>query len=97
MLVRPRRSGWPPNTPVGQSLAELLAQQPELAPALLDFEISFGSLDGGIWWIEQSTLPNLSGVRFALTLEQTDATQARINSPAVAAQWQILEWSGSVA
>jgi hypothetical protein len=97
MYVRPRRSGFPPNTPAGQSLAELLAQQPELVPTLLDFEISFGSLENGIWCIEQSTLPSLSGTRAVLTLVQTDAAQARINSPAVPARWQILEWSRSAA
>jgi hypothetical protein len=92
MQVRPR-SALPVNTALGQTLAEVLAQHPAQTAALLDFEISFGSLEDGILCIEQSTLPDLRGARAALTLRQLDATQARIDSPAGAVRWQILEWS----
>ena len=90
--VRPRQSAWPPDTLPGQSLADVLAKHPELAQVLLDFEISFGTLESGLWSIEQSTLPALRGTRKALTMSQISDSQARINSPAIAGRWQILEW-----
>jgi len=92
MQVRPRHSAWPPGTATGQSLAEVLARHPELAPSLLDFEISFGTLENGLWTVEQSTLPTLRGACAALNLRQLDATQARVDSSSGAAHWQILEW-----
>lgn len=92
MQVRPRRSPWPPGTPTGQSLAEVLARHPEQTAALLDFEISFGTLEDDLWHIEQSTLPMLRGVHTALTLRQLGPTQAHIDQPAGARHWQILEW-----
>jgi hypothetical protein len=93
MQVRPRRSAWPPGTPAGQNLAGVLAQHPEQTAALLDFEISFGTLEDGFWRVEQSTLPTLRGVRAALTLRQLDDTQACIDSREGTVRWQILEWS----
>jgi hypothetical protein len=93
MRVRPRHIAWPPSTPVGQSLAEVLVLHPEQTASLLDFEISFGTLEDGLWRIEQSTLPPLRGVQVAFTLRQLDDKQARIDSPAGTARWQILEWS----
>ncbi len=95
MQVRPRHSAWPPGTPAGQSLAEVLARHPEQTAALLDFEISFGTLEDGIWTVEQSTLPALRGVHVALTLRQLNDTQARIDCSAGATRWQILEWNCS--
>jgi hypothetical protein len=93
MRVRPRRTALPPNTPVGQNLAEVLTHHPKLAAALVDFEISFGTLDDGLWSIEQSTLPLLRGARIGFAVQKLDDTQARIDSPAGATYWQILEWT----
>lgn len=95
MQVRPRHSAWPSGTPAGQRLAEVLALHPRQTAALLDFEISFGKLEDGLWTVEQSTLPALRGVRVALTLRQQSDTQARIDCPAGATRWQILEWDGA--
>lgn len=95
MQVRPRHSAWPPGTPAGQSLADVLARHPEQTAALLDFEISFGKLEDGLWTVEQSTLPALRAVHVALTLRQLNDTQARIDCSAGATRWQILEWDCS--
>jgi hypothetical protein len=92
MHVRPRSSAWPPGTSAGQSLGDVLAHHPAMAQSLLDFEISFGTLQEGVWMIEQSTLPTLRGTRRAFTVNQTSDTQARIEHSAGAERWQILEW-----
>jgi len=92
MHVRPRQRAWPPDTLAGQSLGNVLLHHPELALSLLDFEISFGSLEDGVWSIEQSTLPSLRDTRKALTLNQISDTQARIDGTAGAERWQILDW-----
>ena len=92
MRVRPRRCPLPPNTPAGQNLADVLALHPEQTAALLDFEISFGTLEDDQWTIEQSTLPLLRGAHMAFVMQKRDDTHARINTPAGASHWQILEW-----
>lgn len=92
MRVRPRRCPLPLDTPAGQSLAEVLARHPWQTADLLDFEISFGTLEDGQWTIEQSTLPSLRGVCMALILQKLDDKHARIDTPAGASHWQILEW-----
>lgn len=92
MHVRPRRSAWPPDTFAGQNLGNVLGHHPELAPALLDFEISFGTLEDGVWAIEQSTVPPLRGTSKALTVSQISDSQARIDSPTGAKRWQVLAW-----
>jgi len=92
MHMRPRQSAWPPDTLAGQSLGDVLVHHPELTPVLLDFEISFGTLEDGVWSIEQSTLLTRRDTRKALTVNQISDTTARIDCPAIAARWQILEW-----
>lgn len=93
MQVRPRRLAWPADTQAGQTLLDVMARHPGIAQNLLDFEISFGTLDGGHWTIEQSSLPTLSGASFPFAVRQHKDTQANIDSPACAAPWQILEWT----
>lgn len=95
MQVRPRRMAWPPGTQAGQTLVDVMVKHPEHAAALLDFEISFGTLEAGYWTIEQSTLPARQGVRVPFAVRQHKDTQASINSPACAEPWQILEWACS--
>ena len=95
MHVRPRRLAWPPGTQAGQTLPEVLVKHPVHAVALLDFEISFGTLDAGHWTIEQSTLPTLKGACLPMVVHQRHATQADIDSPLCGGHWQILEWTCS--
>jgi hypothetical protein len=64
-----------------------------MAQELLDFEISFGTLDAGHWMIERSTLPALQSVSLAFAVRQLNRTQAVIDSPFRTGPWQILEWS----
>ena len=93
MHVRPRRLAWPHDTQAGQTLHEVLVKHPVHAVALLDFEISFGTLDAGHWTIEQSTLPALKGACLPMAVHQRNATQAVIDSPVCGGHWQILEWT----
>jgi hypothetical protein len=93
MHVRPRHIDWPRDTQDGQTLSGVLARYPAMARELLDFEISFGTLDGEQWVIERSTLPAMQGVSQAFAVRQLDQTQAAIDSPTCHGHWQILEWS----
>ena len=95
MHVRPRRMAWPSGTQAGQTLGDVQLLHPAIAQDLLDFEISFGTLEDGQWTIEQSTLPALQGASLPFSVRQLNDTQASIDSPAGAARWQILEWSGT--
>ena len=92
MYVRPRRLAWPQDMQAGQTLLEVLAGHPGMAQDLLDFEISFGTLEGGLWTIEQSTLPAQSGASFSFAARRLSHRQARVDSPVGAVHWQILEW-----
>ena len=95
MRMRPRRMAWPPGTPAGQTLGDVLVLHPAMAQALLDFEISFGTLEAGRWTVEQSTLPALKGACLPMAVHQRHATQAAIDSPVCGGHWQILEWTCS--
>ena len=95
MRARPRRVAWPPDMPIGSTLAEVISQHPAQANVLLDFDISFGTLGTGQWRIEQSTLPALRGACVPVTVTRLDETHARIDADAGTGQWQILEWGWS--
>jgi hypothetical protein len=66
MRVRPRLVDWPQSTPLGATLGEVLNSHPDLAFSLLDFEVSFATLDEQGWTIQHSTLPELEGTRLAI-------------------------------
>ena len=93
MHVRPRHIDWPRDMQGVQTLSAVLARYPGMAQDLLDFEISFGTLDSGHWVIERSTLPALQGVSLSFAVRQLDRTLAAIDSPFCTGHWQILEWS----
>lgn len=60
MQARPRACAWPTNTLPGDTLSEVVARHPTQASSLLDFEVSFGVLDGEDdlrWTLHHSTLP----------------------------------------
>jgi len=95
MHVRPRRLAWPHDTQAGQTLHEVLVKHPAHAVVLLDFEISFGTLEADHWTIEQSTLPALKEACMPMLVHQRNATQAAIDSPVCGGHWQILEWTCS--
>ncbi len=103
MRVRPRQTGWlaadgtpllwPEGTAPGDTLAVVLARHPEQAAALLDFEISYGSLRDGRWLIEHSTCPALEGCSEAFAAHRIDTHTAEITgSVNTGARWQLLEW-----
>ena len=103
MRVRPRQTGWlaadgtpllwPEGTAPGDTLAVVLSRHPQQAAALLDFEISYGSLRDGRWLIEHSTRPSLEGRSEAFAAHRIDTHTAEITgSGHTGARWQVLEW-----
>ena len=103
MRVRPRQTGWlaadgtsllwPEGTAPGDTLAVVVSRHPHEAAALLDFEVSFGSLRDGCWRIEHSTRPALEGRSEAFAAHRTDTHTAEITgSGNTGARWQLLEW-----
>jgi hypothetical protein len=95
--VRPRRLAWPQDMQAGQTLLDVMAGHPAMAQELLDFEISFGTLEDGHWTIEQSILPALNGASLPFALAQVKATNAKICSPGLGEHWTVIEWSGQEA
>jgi hypothetical protein len=93
MYVRPRAMPWPLALPMGQSLADLIFSQPELKNECLDFEISFGTLDAGVWRIEQSTLQKKKSQSLALTIIRSSPSSAITRGSFVGVNWQVLEWT----
>jgi hypothetical protein len=93
MRVRPRRTAWPADMQAGQTLLEVVAKHPGMVQDLLDFEISFGTLEDGQWKVERSTLPMLKGVCMPFAMRQVEGTRAEVCSPGFGECWQILEWT----
>ena len=73
-------------------LDALIARQPGQAAAWLDFEISFGTFETGLWTIEHSTLREFEGRRIALALHRVDAANARVVCEGDASDWSLVEW-----
>jgi hypothetical protein len=92
MRVRGRTAAWPADTAAGTPLAEVLTREPADAAARLDFEISFGALDGEVWCIERSTLPALEGKRLRCMLSAGDGKHARVALDGEELPWKIVEW-----
>jgi hypothetical protein len=92
MHLRPRSTAWPTDTAPDDTMVDVLARHPQRVDAVLDFEISFGSLEHGVWTIERSTLPALEATtqRCALTLQ--DEHTALVQSDRLAVRWRVLEW-----
>jgi hypothetical protein len=94
MHVRPRCMAWPPGTQAGQTLLDVMAGHPDMAQDLLDFEISFGTLEAGQWTIEQSTLPALNGACLPFAVARAKAKPAEVSCPGLGELWQVLDWAG---
>jgi hypothetical protein len=95
MRVRPRRAAWPADTTTADTLHDLVLRHPGIAPALLDFEISFGRLAQGRLHIEQSSLPALARTDEACRIERLAADAAVLHGPAGTSHWRVLEWLGA--
>jgi hypothetical protein len=93
MHVRPRCLSWPHDREAGQSLADLVARHPAIAREMLDFEISFGTLNAGRWTIEHSTLPELEGRSLSCVLHRELESRAHITGDFSRGTWRIMEWS----
>ena len=92
MRVRPRRATWPSDTTTADTLRDLVQRHPAAAPALLDFEISFGRLAQGRLHIAQSSLPALEGSDEACRIERVTDDTVVMHGPAGATPWRVLEW-----
>ncbi len=97
MHVRPRHIDWPREVQTGQTLTSVLARYPSMANELLDFEISFGTIDAGFWQVERSTLPAMQSVSLPFAVRKLNSSQAVIDSPICSGQWQILEWNATAS
>jgi hypothetical protein len=103
MRVRPRQTGWlaadgtpllwPEGTAPGDTLAVVVSRHPHEAAALLDFEVSFGSLRDGCWRIEHSTRPALEGRTEAFAAHRLDEQHAEL-AGGYRTAWHVLEWDG---
>lgn len=97
MHVRPRSVLWPEDLQPDETLADVVQRHPAQAPALLDFEISFGplgsGLDGRQWTVERSTLPALEGQAVPCDLLRLDEQAARIDRGPLVGEWRLLEWT----
>jgi hypothetical protein len=95
MQVRPRHIGWPADTTPADSLATVVWRHPQHAAALLDFEISYGTLRAGVWSVHQSTLPAREGSTEAWQARRIDAALAVVTAHDGSSRWRVREWSGA--
>lgn len=93
MYLHPRTVDWPAGTAPDRTLSEVLLRHPEAADALLDFQISFGRFEHGVWTVERATRPALEGQTLPCALHRLDALRARIDRGPLAGEWLVLEWS----
>jgi hypothetical protein len=89
MRVRSRAADWPAGT---APLAELVRDRAPGWQALLDFEISFGVLDGGRFQIRHSTLPALEGSNEACVLRRDGKREAVLRATSGETRWRVLDW-----
>ena len=94
MHLRPRSTAWPADTAPNDTLADVVARHPQHAEALLDFAISFGTLEHGVWTLERSALPALEGTAQPCSLTRQDDHTALVHCDGLAPRWQVLEWHG---
>ncbi|MFW2354543.1 hypothetical protein [Hydrogenophaga sp.] len=92
MHLRPRNAAWPADTAPDDTLAEVVARHPQEAEALLDFDISFGTLEHGEWAIERATAPEQEGRVHTCALQRTSQSEATVKSPVLPVLWHVLEW-----
>jgi hypothetical protein len=97
MHLRPRSTAWPADTAPDDSLAEVVARHPGQAEDLLDFEISFGRLEHGVWTIERATLPALERRVQSFSMLREHDHVAVVDSARLAHRWQVLEWDAGDA
>jgi hypothetical protein len=57
-----------------------------------NFDISFGTIDAGIWHIERSTLPEYEGQHNAFLVARSGTDTATVTLADYPSQWQLLEW-----
>jgi hypothetical protein len=94
MHLRPRSTAWPADTAPNDTLADVVARHPQHAEALLDFAISFGTLEHSVWTLERSALPALEGTAQPCSLTRQDDHTALVHCDGLAPRWQVLEWHG---
>ena len=97
MHLRPRSTAWPPDTAPDDTLAEVVARHPQQAEALLDVDISFGTLEHGVWTIERSTVSTLEGRVDSVGMQRESQHIAAVKSTRLPPRWQVLEWHAAPA
>ena len=97
MHLRPRSTAWLLEIAPDDTLADTVARHPRQAEALLDFEISFGVLEHGVWTVERATLPSLEGQAPGLHVKRESEHLAVVESTHLPRRWQVLEWHAAAA
>lgn len=92
MHLRPRAAAWPADLMPDETLASVVQRHPDQATDWLDFAISFGTLEHGVWTVERATQPALEGQALPCALHRVDAARARVERGPLAGDWQVLEW-----
>ena len=92
MHFRARTNPWPSGTAPDDTLADVVARHPDATYALLDVDISFGTLEGGLWTIERATRPELEGTSQRCSLTPQDEHEVLVHSERLGPRWQVLEW-----
>jgi hypothetical protein len=96
MHVRPREAPWPEDLKCDESLADVTQRHPTQAPALLNFEISFGQLKAGtnetLWCVEQTTRHEGLLPPMACALVRTSETHACLACALLPSDWRVIEW-----
>jgi hypothetical protein len=92
MRVQSRHTPWPADTKCSDTLNEVTLRHPALAPALMQFEVSFGRLQHARWAIERSTLPAYEGKELECAISRISASEAVARGQYGHTHWKILEW-----
>lgn len=92
MHLRPREAAWPADTAPDDTLTQVVQRHAAEAEALLDFQITFGTWDGGVWAVERATRPALEGRHRPCALDRVSDTEAVVTGEGLPPRWQVLEW-----
>ena len=92
VLSEPVREDGLPDARLFVSGSCLMRVRP-CSPLGAAFEISYGSLKGGVWQVEQSSVPSLVGQAIPLSIDRQDPDHAIVYDGDARRAWRILEWA----
>jgi hypothetical protein len=92
MHLRPREAAWPADTAPDDTLTQVVQRHAAEAEALLDFQITFGTWDEGVWAVERATRPALEGQAWPCILGRAGDAEATLACEGLPPRWRVLEW-----